>query len=142
MRLLLVIFLFATINSFGQIKEFNWLVGTWQGTSKKHLFEEWKLVGSSLSGESYTIEKGVKKMSEKIKIIKKGDDFYYVPDVEGPQGPVEFKVTSINEYGFVAENPNHDFPKVISYQGIDPTQMLAKIGDSKKTIEYWFNKIK
>jgi hypothetical protein len=142
MRLPLVIFLFVSINSFAQIKEFSWLVGTWQGTSKKHQFEEWKLDGNSLSGESYTIEKGSKKVAETIKIIKKGDDFYYVPDVEGAQGPIEFKVTSINEYGFVAENPNHDFPKVISYQGIDPTQMLAKIGDSKKTIEYLFDKIK
>ncbi len=141
MRSILAIFLFASINSFGQLKEFKWLIGTWRGTSDKHSFEVWKIDGNSLSGESYSMKGGSKKISEKIQIVKKGNDFYYIPDIDGPQGPIEFKITSINEYGFVAENPDHDFPKKISYQGIDPTQLVAKIEGSKKTIEFWFDKI-
>ena len=133
-------FLVSTI-ACAQQKEFGWLMGTWQETGKQS-FEVWKIDRDFLSGESYLMKDGIKKITEGIKLIKKGNDFYYVPDVAGPQGPVEFKITSFNEKGFVAENPKHDFPTKISYQQIGPTQLLATISGSKNSISYYFDKIK
>ncbi len=137
---LLVLMLISTY-SFAQQQEFSWLVGTWQEEGKPS-FEIWKENKESLSAESYKMKDGNKSVTEEIKLIKKGNDFYYVPDVAGPQGPVEFKITSYGKDNFTAENPAHDFPKKISYEKIDNIHLKATIGDANKTISYTFVKIK
>src|SRR5258708_4603008 len=133
--------LFVTANIFAQQKEFGWLIGTWQETGKQS-FEVWRIEGDFLSAESYSLKDDAKKVTEEIKLIKKGNDFYYVPDVAGPQGPVEFKITSYGKGNFIAENQAHDFPKKISYEKIDDSHLKATIGDASKTISYTFVKIK
>jgi len=141
MRLPLVIFFFASINSFGQIKEFSWLIGTWEEDGKSS-YEVWKEDNGSLSAESYKMKDGNKIVSEEIKLVKRRNDFYYVPDVAGPQGPIDFKIASFNEMGFVAENAKHDFPTMISYERKDENHFVAMIGNGDKTITYSFTKIK
>jgi len=133
--------LFVTANIFAQQKEFGWLIGTWQETGKQS-FEVWRIEGDFLSAESYSLKDDVKKISEEIKLIRKGNEFFYVPDIAGPQGPVEFKITSYGKDNFIAKNPTHDFPKKIAYEKIDDTHLKATIGDASKTISYTFVKIK
>ncbi|MBI1770201.1 MAG: hypothetical protein HYR67_17675 [Bacteroidetes bacterium] len=137
---LLVLMLISTYSLVRQ-KEFSWLVGTWQEEGKQS-FEVWKWDDNFLSAESYKMKEGSKIITEEIKLIKKGNEFYYVTDVAGPQGPVEFKITSFGLGLFTAENPAHDFPKKISYEKIDDTHLKATIGDANKTIGYTFIKIK
>jgi hypothetical protein len=124
-----------------QQEEFSWLVGTWQEVDKSN-FEVWTLVGQELLAESYELQvDGTKKISEKIRLIKKMNAFFYVPDVPHNKKPVEFKITSFNTTGFVAENPQHDFPKKITYQ-LDGIKMTATISDDSKTYSYFFQKVK
>lgn len=124
-----------------QQEEFSWLVGTWQEVDKAK-FEVWTVVGQELHAESYELhEDGTKKISEKIRLIKKTNAFFYVPDVPHNKKPVEFKITSFNTTGFVAENPQHDFPKKITYQ-LDSIKMKATISDDSKTYSYFFQKVK
>ena len=124
-----------------QQKEFGWLVGTWQETGKSN-FEVWALSDNELRAESYELRPdGSKKVSERIRLIRKGSDFLYVPDVPHNKGPVEFKITSFDASGFVAENPEHDFPKKITYQ-IDGMKMQATISHGSKTYSYFFHKTK
>ena len=126
---------------FGQQKEFNWLIGTWQ--EDENSFEVWKEEGSFLAGSSYKIDKsGNKTVTEEIKLIKRGSDFYYVPDVAGTQGPIEFKITSFDQNSFTAENPEHDFPKKIMYKKINEKQLDATISGGNKSISYSFKKAK
>ena len=133
-------FLIVSSALFGQQKEFSWLIGTWQDTEDS--FEVWKDEGSFLSGSSYKIDKaGNKTVTEEIKLIKKGNDFYYVPDVAGPQGPIEFKIISFDKNSFTAENPTHDFPKKIMYN-VNEKQLDATISGGSKSISYSFKKIK
>jgi hypothetical protein len=135
-------FLIVSFAAFGQQKEFSWLIGTWQEVNK-NAFEVWKEDGNSLSGSSYRIDQaGNKTVTEEIKLIKKGSDFYYVPDVTGPQGPVEFKIIFFDKNGFTAENPEHDFPKKIIYNKINEQQLEATISAGTKSISYSFKKIK
>lgn len=141
MKSLTLVFCFVSVYAFSQKKEFGWLIGTWQEEGKQ-AFEEWKEDNSFLLGVSYQMKDGKKVITEEIKLIKKGEDFFYVPDVAGPQGPVEFKVTSHNKTSFIAKNPNHDFPTKIGYEKIDDTHVKASIGDANKTISYSFIKIK
>ncbi|HEV8515545.1 MAG TPA: DUF6265 family protein [Cyclobacteriaceae bacterium] len=143
MKLILSICLLTVSSAlFGQQKEFNWLIGTWQDA--KYSFEVWKDEGGFLSATAYQIDhqSGNKNVNEEIKLIKKGNDFYYVPDVAGPQGPIEFKITSFDKNSFTAENPSHDFPKKIIYKKINEQQLEATISGGSKSISYAFKKIK
>jgi hypothetical protein len=134
-------FLIVSSTLFGQQNEFGWLIGTWQ--ENENSFEVWKDEGNFLSGSSYKIDKARNKtVTEEIKLIKKGNDFYYVPDVAGPQGPIEFKITSFDKNSFIAENPAHDFPKKIIYKKINDQQLEATISGGSKSISYSFKKIK
>lgn len=138
--ILSICFLVVSSTLFGQQNEFGWLVGTWQ--ENENSFEAWRYEKSFLSGSSYKIDQaGNKTITEEIKLIKKGNDFYYVPDVAGPQGPIEFKITSFDKSSFTAENPKHDFPKKIIYKMING-QLEATISGGKKSISYSFKKIK
>jgi len=143
MKLLLSIcFLMASSAVFGQQSEFGWLIGTWQ--EAKYSFEIWKDEGSFLSASAYQIDhqSGSKTVTEEIKLIKRGNDFYYVPDVAGPQGPIEFKITSFDKSSFTAENPKHDFPKKIVYKKVNEQQLEATISGGDRSTSYSFKKIK
>lgn len=141
MKSFTLVFCLVSIGAFGQTREFGWLVGTWQEEGKQ-AFEVWKEDNGFLSAVSYQMKDGNKIITEEIKLIKKGEDFFYVPDVAGPQGPVEFKVTSHNTTSFIAKNPKHDFPTKIGYEKIDDTHLKASIGDASRTISYSFIKVK
>ena len=141
MKVLTLVFCLACVSAYGQQEEFAWLIGTWQEEGKP-AFEVWKKEKDFLSAESYKMKDGSKVVTEEIKFIKKGNDFYYVPDVAGPQGPIEFKITSFDKNSFTAENPQHDFPKKIKYEKLDDSRLKASIGDAHKTISYSFVKMK
>jgi hypothetical protein len=134
-------FLFASLPLLGQKNEFGWLLGTWQ-EDKKMSFEVWIDEGRFLSGSAYLMDhSGKKTITEEIKLIRKGKDFYYVPDVAGPQGPIEFKITSFDNNSFIAENPDHDFPKRIAYKKMDE-RLEAIISGGRNEISYTYKKIK
>ena len=140
--LLSICFLAFSTALFGQQAEFGWLIGTWQEVNKNS-FEVWKTQDGFLSGSSYnTDQAGNKTVTEEIKLIKKGNDFYYVPDVADPQGPIEFQITSFDENSFTAENPGHDFPKKIIYRKLNDEQLEATISGGSKSITYSFKEIK
>lgn len=136
------LFLCIPVFADAQKNEFAWLVGTWQEENKS-AFEEWTVTDGFLSATSYKMDaSGNRQVTEVIKLIKKGKDFFYVPDVAGPQGEVEFKITTLESDGFVAENPAHDFPKKIAYKKLDDQRLVATISGGTKAIRYAFRKIK
>ena len=125
-----------------QVREFSWLIGTWKEKNSS-TYESWKIVGQNLEAVSYQLTAtGEKRVTEEIKLIKKDGKIFYVPDVEGDQGPIYFEITSYEANSFVAENPSHDFPKKIIYRKIDDTHLQASIQDDKKVITFNFEKTK
>jgi hypothetical protein len=132
----------AALSLCAQINEFDWLVGTWQEKGKPN-FEVWQRVGDELRAESFELKSDeIKTVTEKIRLIKRGSDFFYIPEVPHNGKPIEFKITSFHKNGFVAENPQHDFPKKISYRKINETELQATIIGGNKSISYLFQKIK
>lgn len=142
MKILTLVLCLACAAAYGQRKEFAWLVGTWQEDSKS--YELWRKDGDSLFGESHQIKDGNKVVSESMKLIKKGNDFFYVLDAIGPQGPVEFKITSLDENSFVAKNPVHDFPQKIIYKRMDEHHLQAFVQkiDDTMIMRFYFTKVK
>ncbi len=110
--------------------------GTWQmKTSKGFIDERWKIIsptelystGFRVIGKDTTIE-------EKVRVIKKGDDIYYVPTVKDQNGGKEvyFKLTSTEKGEFIFSNPAHDFPQRVIYQIISRDSLHAWIDGEVK----------
>lgn len=140
MKKLVVLLLFLSFACKAQ--DFKWLQGTWKENNGKSL-ETWTANEIGMSGIGYRLmADGSKKVNEEMSVIKKGNEYYFVSDVEGPQPAIEFKLTSQDKNSFVAENPDHDFPKKISYKKVDENHLEAFISDgANKVIRFYFSKV-
>lgn len=143
-----VLILFAVCSNAAnaQSKEFGWLKGTWK-LKDKNVYEAWTIAsdGKSLEGISYRVTKNDTVITEQIKLVYKDGSFHYVPDVAGDQPAIDFIITSHTSDSFVAENPEHDFPKLIRYKwtNINQRQLIeAAIEGNGKVIPYTFEKLK
>lgn len=94
-----------------------WIADSWVSASGETTsYEEWKVINDDLfEGGSKTIKEGKVIFSESLKIEKTADGIYYVADVAHNPAPVKFKLTSVTDTSAVFENPDHDFPKKITY---------------------------
>ena len=142
----LAFFLLISVCSFvtdtallnGSVKSFHWLKGSWQMQTKRGIItEKWAVANdSTLAGESsMTRVDGTEIPLEKIELAFRNGNYYYIPTVKNENGerPVEFKITSHSETGLVAENPQHDFPKRISYTLVNRDSIHAVIDDGAAT---------
>jgi len=80
-------------------------------------------------------------VTETMRLIAKEGGYYYVPDVAGPQGEVYFKFSAYSATGFSAANPEHDFPKIISYQLVNPKALEATIEGNSKKKTFYFERV-
>ncbi len=94
-----------------------WIVDSWvsaEGESRS--YEEWKKTGDNLfEGSSRTVKNGEVTFSESLKIENTAEGIFYIADVKHNPAPVKFRLTSVSDTSAVFENPEHDFPKKISY---------------------------
>lgn len=77
---------------------------------------------------------------EKLTIVIKSGNLYYVSDVPENPKPVDFKITFVDEKSFVCENPAHDFPKKIAYNKDGSNNLRAVISGDGKEVEYLFRR--
>lgn len=121
----------------------SWLEGTWTRTNAKpgrSGTERWiKGNGKELVGWGVSMKGTDTSFVEKLKIVAQSGAIYYVSDVPENPKPVNFRITSIDETGFVCENQTHDFPKKISYRR-DGNKVTAVISGDGKEIEYLFER--
>jgi len=129
-----------TIKNF---KKLDWLVGTWNGVNTKpgkSSHERWERTSEfELRGVGVSMQGNDTTFVEKITILIKDNSIYYVADVRENEKPVFFKLIDITKTGFVCENPEHDFPKRISYQ-VNGRDLKAQISGDGKSIDYFFKK--
>jgi hypothetical protein len=132
---------------FAQQKEFGWLVGTWK-LKDKNAFEHWvyREKENALYGISYQIKNPTDTVvTEEITLKFQNNSFYYIPDVAGAQEPVPFEITKYTSSAFTAENPAHDFPKIIRYRFIQQGGQdinEASIEGNGKVISYTFVRVR
>jgi hypothetical protein len=144
--LILCFGLLSAGNGLAQRTEFHWLIGTWkvQGADE---FERWTTQDNTddLRGVAFRMQRGDTVITEVIALRHYQGAFHYVPDVAGDQPPIDFKITSYDENSFIAENPKHDFPKIIRYKCVvagDDVSIEAAIEGNGKVIPYIFKKQK
>jgi len=152
--LLVTIFIFqCKSNELLQEKNvsvFKWLNGSWTMTEKDGIVtEQWKHVNDSLMEGNSDFVKGDSVIPfETIKIYKKDTSFYYEAKAAGQNNelPVGFRITTISDSAFAAENPEHDFPKRITYRLITKDSIHAFIdgGPSmpEKKSDFYYSRVK
>ena len=135
---------FAAHFAHAQDVDFNWLAGTWK-LKGKPVFEVWEAGNKGeLSGKAFRLEGADTVITESIKLAFLNGSYHYIPDVAGEQLPVNFLITQADSQGFVAENPHHDFPKIIRYRYVasqGQETIEASIEGDGKVIPYSFEKI-
>lgn len=117
------------------IKKAEWLVGTWENkTQRGSIYETWsKTNDNEFSGMSYIIKEKDTVVFENIRLVQEQDGLFYNPTVKNQNDglPVRFAIKNISETQLVFENPQHDFPQIISYTKISADSLVAEISGTK-----------
>lgn len=147
--LIFVILAFQIQSSIAQTiseKDFDklsWLEGIWIRTNAKPgrtAFESWKKeTGNEWTGIGVSLKGQDTLFVEKLKIIVKDKAIYYVADVKENNGSVYFKMTELTSDGFVCENAQHDFPKMIAYKR-EGNNLKATTSGNGKSIDFLFTR--
>jgi hypothetical protein len=126
-----------------KFEKIQWLVGQWNRTNAKpgrSGIEEWEKISSSvLQGRGVNMKGQDTAFIEKLRIILKDNELYYVADVPENNSVVYFKCVKLTEDEFICENQAHDFPKVIAYKR-EGSKLKATISGSGKSIDYLFER--
>jgi len=125
------------------IKKLSWLVGKWNNLSSEPGttgYEKWeKLNQNEFKGSGITMKGSQIVFEEKLRILVKDGNIYYVADVSENNEPTYFKFTELTDNSFVCENPQHDFPKKISYKK-NGNKIYASISGDGKSYDFVFEK--
>jgi hypothetical protein len=132
-----------------KMEPFSWIKGEWaMHMGRGTITESWKVTNdSTYSGESKMIKaNGEVKPLENIQLVFRNKEYFYIPTTAGQndEKPVLFKLTSFSQNGFVAENPDHDFPKRITYKLLNKDSIHAFIDDGLympvKRADFYFSR--
>lgn len=114
------------------LKTLEWILGTWQRTNVQPgttAYEAWRKESEQVyTGLGWSMKGSDTSFVEKLRIEIKEGKPYYVADVRENAEPVYFLMSELSSTGFKSENPEHDFPKVITYS-LEGSQMTAVISD-------------
>lgn len=155
MKCILIGFLssFFFFSQTNPVKQFHWLEGTWK-LDGKEAYERWQAIDDTTLGAlgyHYEAEEDDTShmevvMDEPIRLISRGDKFFYIPAPHNQNKgkEVEFEIISFTKNSFVAENPKHDFPTRIVYKLKDAKHLDAYIEGKEKNkskrIDFHFTK--
>jgi len=133
--------------TYAELEKANWFIGKWENKTPEGTFsEEWKVENDSVYyGKSHYVVKNDTIFTETIKLIQsKNNVFYVVTTIPPPNGvePVSFKLTSSTTDYLVFENPEHDFPKKITYKLVTKDSLYAEISGDGKSQGFPFKKVK
>ena len=131
-------------------KQLYGLEGMWlMKTSKGFIGEEWKKVDQDyLQNRGFMIRGMDTIITETVALRNKADGIFYISTVEQQNNkqPVAFKLTSGSKGSFVFENPEHDFPKRITYQLVNKDSVYAWIdggaANPRKRSSFEYNRIR
>ena len=119
------------IKHSNDIKKATWLIGTWENkTPRGNIFETWnKKSELEFSGKSYIIKEKDTVVFETIQLLQEENGLFYVPVVKNQNEglPVRFALKTISDTQLVFENPQHDFPQIISYTKTGAETLTAEI---------------
>ncbi len=143
-----------TVKKNTGIEQFHWMAGSWKLDSEEKAYENWEIVNDTMMGGlsfhyEYEEEEDETelKYDEIIRLVRRGDKFYYIPMVTRQNNgkEIDFEIVSTSKNSFVAQNLKHDFPQRIGYKLKSPDRLDAHIegmqNGRKKRIDFYFKKV-
>jgi hypothetical protein len=113
-----------------------WLVGTWVNEREHgNIYESWTVKNKNeLQGFSYLISGQDTIVKETMRLVVEHDSIFYIPTVKNQNEgkPIRFALTHLSDTEMRFENPEHDFPQVISYRKKSDNSLLAEIGGTRE----------
>ncbi len=132
--------------TFSELEKANWFSGRWENKTPDGVFsEEWKTENDSVMvGTSYFINGKDTLFAETIRLEQKENNLFMIVSVpnQNEEKPVAFKLTSSTSDNLVFENPEHDFPKKITYKLVTKDSLYAEISGDGKSQGFPFKKKK
>jgi len=133
--IVVVVFCSWKIREENQLKKATWLIGTWENkTSRGSIYEAWNQINDKeFLGKSYALKERDTMTFESIRLVQEKGGLFYIPTVKNQNKglPVRFALTTISDTTLIFENPQHDFPQIISYTKVDNEHLIAKISGVK-----------
>lgn len=124
-----------------KFKKLEWLTGKWARTNAKagqSGYETWERVSDlKLSGKGVTLKGKEVIFIENLEFMVIDSDIFYKVTLAEDEKPVYFKLTALSKNGFTCENPEHDFPKKITYIR-NGNHIKAVISGNGKSVDYIF----
>ncbi|HEX6852917.1 MAG TPA: DUF6265 family protein [Candidatus Polarisedimenticolaceae bacterium] len=121
-----------------------WMAGDWRTEpGKRQVDEHWTAPsGGSMLGMSRTVADGSTREFEYLRIVARADGIFYIAHPGARSPGTEFKLTRSSEGEAVFENPQHDFPKRITYRlGADGTlTAVVDGGEGTKGFTFVFSR--
>ncbi len=122
---------------------FDWMLGSWQRSNDKvgqKTYESWsKLTDTLYLGLGYTLKEQDTIWREHVRFFKKDTSWYFSVKGKGDTLSTDFMLSKITTQSFVCENPNNEFPKMISYN-LKGDSLFAKITGGGPDVEFKFGK--
>ena len=112
------------------ISELAWISGDWQTSAggRLQIEEHWMApAGGSMIGMGRTISGGHTIEFEYLRIEERDGQIYYVASPKGRCPGTDFKLTRLSGQEALFENPEHDFPKRITYRKNSDGSLTASI---------------
>lgn len=124
---------------------FEWLTGDWFRINEqegRQTYEIWSKKNEiEFAGFSYTLQNLDTIWQERIRLAKTDTGWTYEVTGKATPGPTVFRLTKIEENGFICENPENDFPVRIRYFA-EGDKMTAIISGESREIPFEFEKVK
>lgn len=147
MKKILFLFIFFALAAQAQekrklsLKPLYWLSGNWVRTGMnagESGYESWQVISyKKMTGMAGNKKGGKLTFQEKMSLVIKAGEIYFVAETPGNNDATWFKLTEIGNKYFVCENPAHDFPKKIIYR-LMGNKLLATISGDGKTVPFEF----
>ena len=116
------------------VSELSFLAGKWKTKNANSSFEEhWMApADGSMIGMGREMDGNKMQFHEYLRIEQRKDGIFYVAQPMG-KAPTDFRLTNENTNTLMFENPEHDFPKVITYEKrIDGSLCITVSGNGPK----------
>jgi len=138
-----------TVNAYAQTRtltDVSWISGAWQTEpgGKRQIEEHWtQATGASMLGMSRTVAGDKTVEFEYLRIEQRADGVYYVAHPKARCPGTDFKLSRASATEAVFENPQHNFPKRITYRK-SGDELTATIdgGEGTKAITYSYRRMK
>lgn len=116
------------------LDQLQWLVGDWKSDRKNGVvLESWEQTSPlTFEGVGITLSKAGDEIDrEWLRLLSMKNQIFYLAKVDHNSLPVPFQLTLCQPNRLIFQNPQHDFPKVITYYQKDESRLTVTISDGE-----------